>query len=68
MSTSPKGTPPAIRPFPTCEILQGVLAELEAAADLVEQLLTHGNNPAILDTVNESLGAMLDLLKGGRHV
>jgi hypothetical protein len=48
--------------------LQGVLAELEAAADLVEQLLTHGNNPAILDTVNESLGAMLDLLKGGRHV
>lgn len=68
MSTSPKGTPPAIRPFPTCEILQGVLAELEAAADLVEQLLVHGNDQVILSTVTESLSAMLDLLKGGRHV
>lgn len=64
---TPKGTPPEIRPFPTCEILQGILCELEAAADLVEQLLTHGNDQAILDTVIQSLGAMADMLKGGCH-
>ena len=64
---TPKGTPPKIRPInsPTPEILQGVLAELEASADLVEQLLTQGNDPAILDTVRQSLRAMTDLLGGG---
>ena len=66
MKTSPKGNPPAIRPFPSSEILQGVLAELEASADLVEQLLTHGNDQAILETVSQSLAAMADLLNGGR--
>jgi len=66
MSTSPKGTPPKIRTFPSSEILQGVLAELEASADLVEQLLTHGNDQAILETVSKSLVAMADLLHGGR--
>lgn len=63
---TPKGTPPKIRPFPSSEILQGVLAELEASADLVEQLLTHGNDQAILETVSKSLAAMADLLNGGR--
>ena len=60
-----QGTPPKIRPFPSSEILQGVLAELEASADLVEQLLTHGNDQAILETVSKSLTAMADLLNGG---
>lgn len=61
-----QGTPPPIRPFPTSEILQGVLAELEASADLVEQLLVHGNDPAILSTVTDSLAQMADMLNGGR--
>ena len=61
-----KGTPPKIRPFPTCEILQGILCELEASADLVEQLLIQGNDQAVLDTVVLSLGQMADMLKGGR--
>ena len=64
MSTLSRG---AIRPNPTPEILQGILCELEASADLVKQLLTHGNDQAILDTVIQSLGAMADMLKGGRH-
>ena len=63
---TPQGTPPAIRPFPTCEILQGVLAELEASADLVEQLLTHGNDPEILSAVTDSLNSMLFMLNRGR--
>lgn len=63
---TPKGTPPKIRPFPSSEILQGVLAELEASADLVEQLLTHGNDPAILSAVTDSLNSMLFMLNRGR--
>lgn len=61
---SPQSIPTHYRP--TCEILQGVLAELEAAADLVEQLLTHGTDDTTLATVRASLGEMLGLLNGGR--
>lgn len=66
MSAYPQGTLPEIRSFPTSEILQGILCELEASADLVEQLLVHGNDPTILDTVTQSLEAMADLMNGGR--
>ena len=54
-------------PRPTPEVLQGVLAELEAGADLVEQLLVHGHDDAVLTTVTESLTEMLAMLNGGRH-
>lgn len=53
-------------PRPTCETLQGVLAELEAAADLVEQLLVHGNDDATLATVKASLIELVSILNGGR--
>lgn len=60
----PQSVPTPYRP--TCETLQGVLAELEAAADLVEQLLTHGTDDATLATVKASLGELVSILNGGR--
>lgn len=55
----------AIRPKPAQEILQGILCELEAAADLVEHLLTHGRDQQILDAVTKSITAMADMLTAG---
>lgn len=52
-------------PRPTPEILQGVLAELEAGADLVEQLLVHGHDDAVLATVRDSLRDLVLMLEGG---
>ncbi len=53
-------------PILTCEVLQGLLVELEAAADLVERLLIRGHDPAIIATLIAGLTEMTDLLKGGR--
>lgn len=50
----------AIRPIDH-EILQGVLAELEAASDLVEQVLISGDSHTIA-TIRASLAAMLGML------
>lgn len=60
----PQSVPAPYRP--TCETLQGVLAELEAAADLVEHLLTHGTDDATLATVKASLGELVSIMNGGR--
>jgi hypothetical protein len=60
----PQSIPAPYRP--TCETLQGVLAELEAAADLVEQLLTHGTDDTTLATVRASLNELVSVLNGGR--
>jgi hypothetical protein len=56
----------AIRPNsrPSTVILQGVLAELEAAADLVEQQLVHGPDAEIMAAVHRSLVEMPALLAG----
>jgi len=51
---------------PSPEVLQGALVELEAAADLVEQLLVHGPDPDVLAAVQDSLRELAGLL-GGRH-
>jgi len=69
MNQSTKGEirPQSVPNRPTHETLIGVLAELEAAADLVEQLLTHGHDEAVLATITQSLAEMLALLGGGRH-
>ncbi len=64
--TTPSGEFRPNSPIPTCEVLQGLLVELEAAADLVERLLIRGHDPAIIATLIAGLTEMTDLLKGGR--
>lgn len=70
-NANPKGvvrpTSGAARAYqPSSEILLGLLTELEAAADLVEQLLVHGPDPDVLAAVQASLRELAGLLEGGR--
>jgi hypothetical protein len=62
-NATPQG---AIRPNSrlSTETLQGVLAELEAAADLVEGQLVHGPDAEIMAAINRSLVEMPTLLAG----
>lgn len=65
MSASIKGAIRATSSFcPSSETLQGVLAELEAAADLVEGQLVHGPDAEIMAAINRSLVEMPTLLAG----
>jgi len=65
MSASIKGAIRATSSFcPSSETLQGVLAELEAAADLVEGQLVNGPDAEIMAAINRSLVEMPALLAG----
>ena len=54
-------------PRPTPEMLQGMLCELEAASGLVEKLLVHGNDDAVVVTIRNSLRDLVLMLEGGRR-
>ncbi len=65
-TATPTGAIRPTSPIPTCEVLQGILIELEAAAELVEQLLVNGPDSSVVATLVQSLDEMTGLLKGDR--